>query len=95
MSDITMPEGYEAARHQEFNSFDESIDFLRESCGVCFKASKCRLNYDLRVAMGENYPYWHDAFVKITSKNKSFTNTLEDKVICTAQENIQTVLEFG
>lgn len=58
---------YFEARYQEFETFEEGERFLRDYCNQCRIKKNCRINYELRLAMGNNYFYFSDEFVRLTA----------------------------
>jgi hypothetical protein len=72
-SGYRVPHNFERAEHQEFGNFDEGDAFLRDFCLKCARHrddynKTCPINGELRSAMGDNYPFWHKALVKIHPK---------------------------
>lgn len=89
---IKIPEGYEREQYQEFGTFEDGEKLLRDYCGDCIKLKKCKINHEMRCAMGDNYPYWNKAFIAITPKD--FQSELENKIICTEKEHPQLQLNL-
>ena len=60
---------YEKTEFQEFSNISEAIKFLGDYCGKCIY-NKCVTQRHLRSAMGENYPFWSNNFIKRELKFK-------------------------
>lgn len=86
---ILLPEGFGKTRFP-YVSFKEGVGIL-EYCDHCTRNKNCKINSDLRIAMGNDFPYWSDKFigVVIPSKTSCF---LDVKVFCTDYKNPQLKL---
>ena len=62
MSEDKIPKGFERYQHGE-PTYANSGAMLRYLCKPCVRRESCRINNELRLAMGNNYPYWNEAFV--------------------------------
>jgi hypothetical protein len=65
MDEDKIPKGFEEYKYG-IPGYDNSNAMLRYLCRPCVKRKGCRINREIRDAMGENYPYWNDAFVIAT-----------------------------
>ena len=72
--------GFKRAESQDFSNFPEAQKFLSEYCSYCQKGKgkKCKINYGLRCAMGENYPFWANVFVKLENDHDFVHNSPEN-----------------
>lgn len=93
-------ERYSQDEYQEFRTFEEGERFLKDYCGKCrLRKPRCEMNYQLRVAMGENYPFFHPEFVRLTCfyHDNSALNTFEspEKSIIACKAFKPKQLEFA
>lgn len=58
--------------YQYFGTFDEGTTFIQNQCGSCRLKKECKINNQLRAAIGNNYPFW----------NKNFTKWEDDSITC-------------
>ena len=49
---------YELSQYQEFRTFEEAERLLSGYCNKCKSESNCRINNELRSAIGNNYPFF-------------------------------------
>ncbi len=61
--------GFKRSESQGFGNYEEADRLLSEFCGYCQKKKKCKINYGLRCAMGEDYPFWANVFVKLENNS--------------------------
>lgn len=84
MTRYRIPREYKRTLYQEFSTFADAENLLRNYCNNCVRCNpdpkKCNINEALRAAMGENYPFWAKPFVKIELRDSSAR--LETKVVC-------------
>ncbi|MBT4135805.1 hypothetical protein HOD75_04705 [archaeon] len=103
-------ERYEPCSSQGFGTFEEAERLIFDYCNFCTESEfiepesqrpkhKCDTLNRLRLAMGENYPSWDEAFVKLQRKDalSIFPDTSEELpyslVICKKFKSPQ--LEFA
>lgn len=82
--DGQIPKGYEKS-YSQFFTWKTGNKFLKEYCGSCKKEGKCEIEEGNRLAMGNNYSFWHNSLVAVSNKPGCFF--LEDKVICLEHES--------
>ena len=51
--------------YQEFKLFEESEKLLRDYCNKCRLKKGCNINYHLKLAMENNYPFFPEEFVRL------------------------------
>ena len=91
---IKLPDGFEVSENQD-NDFESAIFMLRKYCGGCERSKECRINYGLRCAMGENYPFGHPALIHINKKGDLFDLFDAFGMICTEYKDRQMVFPFA
>ncbi len=88
---ISLPEGFEKAE-LPCVGFKEGNEILGYCCR-CAKNSDCGMNYELRLAMGNDYPYWSERFVAVSVPTQDkFYRVSERKVLCADYESPQLKL---
>ena len=85
-----LPPGYEEASCQ-LHSYSMAGEFLKDFCRDCAK-KECDINNALRMAMGENYPFGHEALIIVRSTDYGQYGT---RMICTEYESPQLRLFEG
>ncbi len=69
---------YEESVYQEFRTFEEAERLLGGYCNQCRSESNCKINHELRCAMGDNYPFFSREFVKLELRGFSDIPNLEE-----------------
>ena len=82
---IELPKGFEEPEIFYGPTFDDGIKILYFSCGHCTKEQDCKNSKTLRFAMGDNFPFWPDVFVRI--KIETDPLYFRGRVICTEYKN--------
>lgn len=91
---------YRPANYQEFRTFEEGERLLWDYCSKCRLKKDCEINKELRHAMGENFPYFHEEFVRLELKSRDATFIDEDdeglpEVIIACKQFKSKQLEFA
>lgn len=86
---IRIPDGFEITKPGTVG-YAEGDEILRY-CRTCTEKPKCGLNYNLRLAMGEDCPYWAEEFLALEIKMEESWRT-ETRIACINYENQQMKL---
>jgi len=88
---IKLPENYEPT--ESFSATYELGDNILEFCDSCTKQQNCKMSYELRCAMGEDYPFWARQFmvVDIATPYQGF-HSYDRKAFCADYKNQQLPL---
>jgi hypothetical protein len=88
---IAVPENLEVTDPKLPRGYSEAKEVIRY-CRTCTKKPKCNLNYNLRLAIGEDYPYWAEEFVTFKTSFDGSWRT-EERTTCISYENQQMKLQ--
>ena len=101
-SEVALPEGIVSVKGG-FDDLTSAGQFLNRYCGGCArcnmvdgkKESGCKMNDKLRLCMGNDCPYWDDAFMIVRPSSGIDSAIYGRMVICKEYQSRQQTLAFG
>jgi len=88
---IKLPENYEPT--ESFSATYELGNNILEFCESCTKQQNCEMSYQLRCAMGDNYPFWIRQFMVIDIATPyDMLGSCDRRAICIDYKNQQLKL---